>query len=111
MPKNYELANAARRRKRSPRSEKKPLAPLSSTAAQPRTAIGAAIQRRFLTRTEAAGYLGFSIEMLIKLVKAQQIPEYEFGPCTRRYLIDDLDKFAQARRREALAKAAETLLA
>jgi hypothetical protein len=112
MSRNTPLANAARRSKRSPRGEKKPLAPITpASGAQPRTPIGAAIQRRYLTRTEAAGYLGFSIEKLIQLVKAQQIPEFEFGPFTRRYRLEDLEAFAQARRRQALEKAAETLLA
>lgn len=108
MSRNTELANAARRRKRSPRSEKKSLA-LPATA--PRTAIGEAMQRRYLTRTEAAGYLGFSIEKLIQLVKAGHIAEHDFGPYCKRYRLEDLEAFAQARRREALAKAADALLA
>ena len=67
--------------------------------------IGASLQRRYLTRTEAAGYLGFSIEKLVELVKKKQIPEYNFGPYTKRYLLDDLDAFAKARRNAADAAA------
>ncbi len=97
---------------RKPRGAKKQLPPVSpapaATPSAPRTAIGAALQRRYLTRHEAAAYLGFSVEKLIKLVKAKQLPEYDFGPFTKRYLPEDLDAFAQARRREAIA--AEALL-
>ncbi len=101
MSRNTELANKARRNTRSPRSEKKPLPPAATT---PRTEIGKAIQRRYLTRTEAAGYLGFSLEKLIQHVKAQELPEYDFGPFCKRYRLEDLEAFAETRRRNALAK-------
>jgi hypothetical protein len=102
--------STAQRRQRSPKKPLTPAAP-SASAVHPRTPIGVAIQRRYLTRTEAAGYLGFSIEKLIQLVKAQQLTEYDFGPFCKRYRLEDLEAFAQARRREGLAKTAETLLA
>lgn len=102
MSRNTELANKARRNKRSPRSEKKPLAPPPSVTA--RTEIGKAIQRRYLTRTEAAGYLGFSLEKLIQHVRAQELPEYDFGPFCKRYRLEDLEAFAEARRRNAFAQ-------
>lgn len=105
MSRNTELANKARRNKRSPRSEKKPLPPPA-----PRTEIGRAIQRGYLTRTEAAGYLGFSIEKLIQHVKAQELPEYDFGPFCKRYKLTDLEAFAEARRRNALAHHEPALL-
>lgn len=92
---------------RKARGAKKQLPPAShSLAAEPsapRTAIGVALQRRYLTRNEAAAYLGFSVEKLIKLVKAKQLPEYDFGPFCKRYRQEDLEAFAQARRREAIA--------
>jgi excisionase family DNA binding protein len=64
----------------------------------PRTPIGEAVQRRFLTREEAAKYLGVSVAFVIKKVKTKELIEYHLGPFTRRYRVEDVESYLAARR-------------
>ena len=59
------------------------------------------VKRRYLDRPNAANYLGFSEQKLILEIRKGAITEHEFGPHCKRYLIEDLDAYAAARRNSA----------
>lgn len=70
----------------------------------PRKLIGAPVQKKYITRRDAATYLGCSPKHVAFLVMTGQLPEHKFGKFTRRYTIADLDAFAEARRKGVVAK-------
>ena len=51
---------------------------------------------RFVTERQASEYLGLSDRMVRKLRTQGKLPSYKFGE-SRRYKLDDLDAYAEAR--------------
>jgi excisionase family DNA binding protein len=94
----FKKGDPAARKARKLRGGNKQRQPAPPPDYAPRTPIGEAVQRRFLTREEAARYIGVSYAFLIKLVKTKQLPEYDLGPFTKRYRLEDVEAFLAARR-------------
>ena len=72
----------------------------AETTRKPRP-VAPDVKQRYLSRREAAHYLGFSVEKLIDEVRKQAIAEYDFGHSCKRYRVEDLEAFAAARRNGA----------
>lgn len=70
----------------------------------PRKQIGAPVEKKYISRRDAAIYLGCSTKHVAFLAMTGQLPEHKFGNSTRRYTIADLDAFAEARRKGVVAK-------
>lgn len=101
MPRSKTAASAARKRA-APASP----TPASAAAKKGRTAIGTVLTRRYLTRRDVAAHLGCSVKHVIDLVRRGHLPQYDLGPYLKRYLLDDVEAYAQARRQEAFAEEA-----
>lgn len=70
----------------------------------PRKQIGAPVEKKYISRRDAAIYLGCSTKHVAFLVMTGQLPQYDIGGFTKRYTTADLDAFAQARRKGVVAK-------
>ncbi len=66
-----------------------------------RKQIGTPVNKKYINRNEAAVYLGCSAKHVVCLVRSGLVPEYDFGPFTKRYTTSDLDAYAQAHRKGA----------
>src|SRR5688572_9416571 len=76
------------------------------TPRKPRTAIGVAIQQRYLSRRQVATLLGCSIKFVISLVKTGQLAEHNLSKFVKRYKLEDVEKYLESRRQEPVAKVA-----
>ena len=81
-------------------------APQAAPVRAPRTAIGASIQQRYLSRREVATYLGCSIKFVIQLVKDGRLAEHSLSRFVKRYKLEDVETLLAANRQEAFAKEA-----
>lgn len=65
----------------------------------PKTPVGYAVEQKYLDRKQAGAYIGVSAQFIIQLVKDGLLPEYDFGPFVKRYLLSDLEAFCLSRRK------------
>lgn len=106
MARNRNKSAAPAARKRAPTPSPAPTPAAAPAPRKGRTAVGVVLSRKYLTRKDVAAHLGVSVKHVIDLVKRGQLPQYDLGPYVKRYLLEDVEAYVQAHRREAFAREA-----